>query len=295
MNGIIEALNVVKGILIMAKSHRLMVGDITCIVLEEGTVAVDLSNIANRYPNATEEEIQEALDDIAYTGGMVENYYNALYVESAGTKILFDAGMGKNPERSDIGQIIPSLALEGIAPEDIDIVYITHFHGDHYLGLLTDGQPTFPNARYITLDKEWDYWLDNDDEAMAQRVEGIKKIVAPLRDQFSTVSAGDSIAEGVSVMAIPGHTMGQSAIKIESGDETLIHLVDLLHHTAQFKFPNWHFVWDTDGDLGVETRRAQLGNAANRNMLVMFYHLPYPALGHVERHDGAFQWLPLSE
>jgi len=279
----------------MGKIHRFQVGDITCIALEEGTVSFDPASIPGRYPNASEEEIQDAIHTLNPDGGEMQNYFNTLYIETGDTKILVDAGMGHNPERPDIGKTTAALASEGITPEDIDIVYITHFHGDHYMGLLNDGEATFPNARYVTLDDEWNYWLgDEAREKMADRIQGILNVVTPLEDKFSTLSAGDELAPGIHVMAIPGHTMGQSALRIESGDDTLIHLVDLLHSTAQFRYPDWHFTYDTDAELAVRSRRAQLANAVNRNLLVMFYHLPFPGLGHVERDGQNYKWIPLA-
>lgn len=275
-------------------THRLEIGDITCTVIAEGEVESDVSSIAQRFPNASQAEIQDALAKLNITGDKVSNYFNSLLIETDDTKILVDAGMGQNPERPQVGQIVPNLASVGVQPEDIDIVYITHFHGDHYMGLLTDGEPTFPNARYITLDTEWDFWLsDEAQEKMGERVKGIRTVVDPLRDKFSTVSAGDEIASGVSAMLLAGHTMGQSGLLIESGDDALLHLVDVLHHTSQFMYPDWHFVWDTDAELAVKTRRAQLANAINRDLLVMFYHLPFPGLGHVQRDGQSYQWIPL--
>lgn len=276
-------------------TYRLEVGDISCIVIAEGEMEMDASGIAQRYPNASEAEIQDALKQSSVEDNKISSYFNALYIEADNTKILVDAGMGQNPERPQIGQIVPNLASVGVQVEDIDIVYITHFHGDHYMGLLNDGAPTFPNARYITMDTEWDYWLSEEAQAtMGERVNGILAVVNPLRDKFSTVSAGEEIVSGVRVVALSGHTMGQSGLLIESGDDAFLHLVDLLHHTAQFLYPDWHFVWDTDAELAVQTRHAQLTNAINANLLVMFYHLPFPGLGHIGRDGQHYQWIPLA-
>lgn len=276
-------------------TYRLEVGDISCIVIAEGEMEMDASGIAQRYPNASEAEIQDALKQSSVEDNKISSYFNALYIEADNTKILVDAGMGQNPERPQFGQIVPNLASVGVQVEDIDIVYITHFHGDHYLGLLSNGAPTFPNARYITMDTEWDYWLSEEAQAtMGERVNGILAVVNPLRDKFSTVSAGEEIVSGVRVVALSGHTMGQSGLLIESGDDAFLHLVDLLHHTAQFSYPDWHFVWDTDAELAVQTRHAQLTNAINANLLVMFYHLPFPGLGHIGRDGQHYQWIPLA-
>lgn len=273
-------------------TYSLEVGDITCIAIAEGGVELDVSSIPQRYPNATEEEITDALQHLDIVDDKVNNYFNALYIEANGTKILVDAGMGQNPDRPQIGQIAPNLATVGVQPEDIDIVYITHFHGDHYIGLMTQaGEPTFPNARYITLDTEWEQWLGY--EADPDRAEGILAVIEPLRDKFSTVAAGDEIVAGVQTVLLAGHTMGQSGLLITSGDEALLHLVDLIHSSAQFLYPDWQFIWDTDSSLAVKTRHEQLTKASDENLLIMFYHLPFPGLGHIQKDGERYQWNPL--
>lgn len=279
----------------MGATYRFQVGDITCIAIHEGSTGYPTENLQQRHPNATTEEIEAVLPELVYNGEQLANSFNTLYIETGDTKILIDAGMGINPERPDIGGTIPALQSEGINPGDIDIVYITHFHGDHYMGLLSDGKATFPNARYITLDAEWNYWLGDEAKAkMGERIKGLLDIISPLEDKFSTLSDGDELAPGVHVVAIPGHTMGQSAVRIESGGESLLHLVDLLHSTAQFTYPDWHFVWDTDADLAVDSRRTQLAHASDTNMRVMFYHLPFPGLGNIERDGEKYKWKPIS-
>lgn len=275
----------------MGKTHRFQVGDITCIAIEEGSTSYPPENLQQRHPNATSEEIESILPELIYNGEQLANSFNTLYIESGGAKILIDTGMGFNPERPEIGNTISGLQSEGINPEDIDIVYITHFHGDHYMGLLSDGEPTFPNARYVTLDDEWNYWLSDETKAkMGARVQGILNIVEPLEDKFTSLSDGEELAPGITVVAILGHTMGQSAIRIESNGKSLLHLVDLLHSTAQFTYPDWHFVWDTNAELAVKSRREQLTKASETNETVMFYHLPFPGLGHIERDGNNYKW-----
>ena len=54
------------------------------------------------------------------------------------------------------------LRSAGVAPEDIDVVLCTHLHVDHvgWNTRLENGRwvPTFPNARYLIAQQEWDYW-----------------------------------------------------------------------------------------------------------------------------------------
>jgi len=65
------------------------------------------------------------------------------------------------------------LAAAGIAPHLVDIVLSTHLHVDH-IGWHTqwlDGrwQPTFPNARYLFVDTEYDYWCSTEGRQALQR------------------------------------------------------------------------------------------------------------------------------
>jgi glyoxylase-like metal-dependent hydrolase (beta-lactamase superfamily II) len=276
-------------------SYRLNIGDISCMVVQEAASEAEIATWNQRYSNSSEEEFQDALEKIGHEGTMTARHMNILYIEVDGTKILVDSGFGEEHESPVMGLLIPNLRKAGIEPEDIDIVYITHFHGDHYAGLLRkDGEPSFPNARYITRQSEWDYWMSEEViEKFGERAAGYTPVFNKLKDKFSFVKAGDEIATGVRVLDISGHTMGLSGLMIESNGEQLMHLVDVLHHETQFVYPDWHIIFDTDGELAEKTRRTFLGNAANRNILTMFYHLPFPGLGHVKREDGSFRWKPI--
>ena len=53
-----------------------------------------------------------------------------------------------------------ALNAMGIDPDRIDLIMLTHLHGDHIGGLMENGAPAFPKARYVTGQIEYDFWTD---------------------------------------------------------------------------------------------------------------------------------------
>lgn len=272
----------------MSNVHQLSVGDIQCAVLHEGGGPMAVDGLTGRYPGATQEEI------IAALGGKTEseNSLNCLYLDNGEVKIIADTGFGENGPPS-MGNINGALGSIGVAPTDIDIVFITHFHGDHIIGLLTaDGQPAYPNARYVTSQAEWDEWIPkweaSDQDGHKKQLEMMQSL-----EDMTLLNDGDEVASGVRVVAVPGHTLGQSGLIIESNGERLIHLADVLHQAFQFKHTDWHFAFDSDGALGVKTRNSILQHCADENLLTVFYHLKFPGLGHITKVDDTFVWNPI--
>ena len=49
-------------------------------------------------------------------------------------------------------------------------------------------------------------------------------------------------------------------------------------------------IFDYDRTQAIKTRKAVLDRVATDRTLVMGYHFPFPAAGHVERFKGAYRW-----
>jgi glyoxylase-like metal-dependent hydrolase (beta-lactamase superfamily II) len=73
---------------------------------------------------------------------------NAFLIAMPGHKILVDTGSGQLFGPGNGGRLIESLATQGIKPEDITEVLLTHAHSDHAGGLVKDGKVVFSNARF---------------------------------------------------------------------------------------------------------------------------------------------------
>jgi glyoxylase-like metal-dependent hydrolase (beta-lactamase superfamily II) len=267
--------------------HLLKIGDIECAVLQEGESDLIAANLAQRYPGVSPAQIDAALAGQKPAGSL-----NLPYIRSGGTRIIADVGFGEMG-RPATGNTELALNSMGVNKEDIDIVYITHFHGDHVAGLLNaEGRPAFPNASYISTQAEWDEWVGRWSVSDAPQDQKNLDLFTSLQDRFSFVAAGEEIAPGVTAVDLKGHTLGHAGLLVESAGDRLLHVVDLLHQPFQFANADWHFSFDSDPDLAVATRKRVLQQCADEGILTLFYHLPFPGLGRVSVEGDAFIWNP---
>jgi glyoxylase-like metal-dependent hydrolase (beta-lactamase superfamily II) len=93
--------------------------------------------------------------------------------------------------------------------------------------------------------------------------------------------------------AAPGHSPSHAAILFSSGTERFIYMGDIAHNpVTSLQRPDWTPVFDYDPAQAIKSRRAILDRAASDRVLAMGYHFPFPAVGHVVRHDNAYCWEP---
>ena len=72
--------------------------------------------------------------------------------------------------------------------------------------------------------------------------------------------------------------------QLTRGDTGLILLNDTTpHYVASFANPDWHFFMDDDPQKAAVARRRVLEMAAQSKLPVTGFHIPFPALGFVER------------
>ena len=268
--------------------HQLKIGDIECAALHEGESDLIANHLAARYPGVSQAQIDAALAGRKPSGSL-----NLLYIKSGSTRVLADVGFGESTP--GMGGALRGLDSLGVAPADIDIVFLTHFHGDHIAGFFNAaGDPVYANALYVTAQAEWDEWMGRWAASTAEIDQQNLTRFTALRDRFKLVNAGDEVAPGVSVVDLQGHTLGHSGLLVQSGGDRLLHVVDILHQPFQFARTDWHFSFDSKPELAVATRRKTLQRCADEGILTFFYHMPFPGLGTVSSEAGSFKWNPIA-
>ena len=244
--------------------------------------------------NQAPEDVAALAEANFLPGNMMQNDYTPVVVNTGNEVVLFDTGNGA-ARRPGRGALLGTLAANGIAPEDVDIVVITHFHPDHVGGLFEGEAPAFPNARYVAGRAEFDFWRANP----GARGEGLQRIleatVFALPEQMTFLEDGQDVVTGITMIDASGHTPGHAAYHIESEGERLMICADLCNHfVLSMQRPDWHVVFDMDKEGAAAARRRVLGMIAADRIPFAGYHMPAPAVGFVAEQGEGFRYIPAS-
>lgn len=192
----------------------------------------------------------------------VPSSISCFLLRAEGKTILLDAGLG-----APISQLLPKLAEEGVKPEGLELIYITHMHPDHIGGLLKDGAKVFPNAQLWINRIEAEAWRAMTDDKAALP----HSVLEAYKDQLHFFEAGDTLAGGVSTIAAYGHTPGHTLFQKDS----ILVIADLMHGAAlQMEHPEYSPFFDMDPEQATASRKRILEYARQNHLTMYGMHLP---------------------
>jgi glyoxylase-like metal-dependent hydrolase (beta-lactamase superfamily II) len=207
-------------------------------------------------------------------------------LRSSGETVLVDTGVGPaglwDWDAEFEEGLLPALADAGVAPEDVDVVFLTHLHVDH-VGWNTDrgGRLVFPNARYVA-------HADGIAAARARPRGHVERAILPVA--FEELGGETVVAEGVVAFPLPGHLAGHMGVRIESQAERAVLIADAAVNPMLLADPERVYVFDADPAVCAATRQALLPELVDQDVLVVCGHYPDGGVGRVVTRDGVAVW-----
>lgn len=276
---------------------RWSVGDVTITRVEEQvTGGIPLGMFLLDFDSGDLERHRWVAERFVGEGETMPLSFHTFALAVGGRRILVDTGCGNHKPRTGIGAdlfgnldtpFLDRLRAAGFAPASIDTVVCTHLHVDH-VGWNTrlEGDrwvPTFPNARYVFVDRDFEHWARQDEEmhaaAFADSVRPIAE--AGLAD---LVPQDHVICDEVRLEPTPGHTPGHASVRITSGGASAVITGDMVHHPLQLAAPERSSFADTDPVLATATRREFVDRYADSGTLVFGTH--FSPTGGLLHRDG---------
>jgi glyoxylase-like metal-dependent hydrolase (beta-lactamase superfamily II) len=280
--------------------YRLKVGSYEVTVLLDGVRRTKLEQSPIR--NATLDQVKAELAARHLPTDQTGIYFHPIVVNTGSKLVLIDTGNGPGSRQAGTGQVPDNLTAAGIDPKAIDVVLISHFHGDHISGLRTpDGALAYPNAEIMVPAKEWAHWSDEGAASRAPQnqqatFQNTKRIFGPVADKIAKFEWGKEVLPGITAQDTHGHTPGHTAFVVASGSQSMLYQADVTANIAPLIVtnPSWQIGGDMDGPQAEATRRKLYDQLAADRTVVSGYHFAFPSLGYIEKAGSGYRLIPAS-
>jgi glyoxylase-like metal-dependent hydrolase (beta-lactamase superfamily II) len=230
----------------------------------------------------------------------------AFVVRSPESVILVDTGLGLGATTtppaeatSRVRQLFSGLPVKlldeleeaGIKPDDIDIVFLTHPHFDHYgWNLTAEGTPVFARATYLLSQADWDAYHH---PSMPYPMRwGVQQFIEPLKQlgKLNLLSGGQVISRGVSTVSTPGHSPGHMSLLIEDSGQQVLMGGDTFVHPLQIASAEMSFIVDMDRVQATETRKQLREWIAREGIILASNHIEGSGMGRILQDGREYRW-----
>jgi glyoxylase-like metal-dependent hydrolase (beta-lactamase superfamily II) len=280
--------------------YRYKVGDFEVTVVTDG---MNTNPLSDAYvANAPKADVNAALEADFLAKDKVTHAYTPIVINTGSKLVAIDTGLGLGmfeQSKGAVGQYHSNLQAAGIDRNVVDVVIISHFHGDHINGLVgPENKPAFPNAEIMVPEVEAAFWADDNaarlPEPMRPQMGNVKRVMGIVGGKVTKYQAGKELVPGITAIASHGHTPGHTSHIVASGNSKVLVQGDVTAGAATLfvRNPDWQPLFDTDKPQAVQTRRKLYDMASSDKMMVQGYHFAFPSMVYVEKSGNGFRLVP---
>lgn len=280
----------------MSLVHSFQLGSLRCHALEAGRQRLDGGAMFGVVPKPLWEK-RIAPDE----RNRIPLAMRCLLIEHPDGLVLLDTGLGnkEDPKFHDIygisnagrqgpTQLEDAILAAGHRPADVAVVINTHLHFDHAGGntVRPPGAPAedepalaFPHATYVVQRAELEFARHTNERTRASYLPPNFEPV-DRAGRWRLLEGDGEILPGISARLTPGHVPWHQSILVESDGESLLYLADVMPTSAHLPLP-WIMGYDLEPLRTLESKRALVRDAAERNWWLFFEHDPAVIMGRV--------------
>ncbi|MEE9391369.1 MAG: MBL fold metallo-hydrolase [Planctomycetota bacterium] len=225
-----------------------------------------------------------------------------LLIRGHGRTIVVDTGCGDKWSdklrdifrlHNPIDSLRDAIRAQGVDPESVTDVILTHLHFDHAGGVSELNEKgelvlTFPRAKH---------WVQRDNLENAQKP-GLRERASYLPENWQPVVEGNheltvgtvELYPGLSVRPVHGHTRGMQLVRLadKDGRNGLVYGADLIPTRSHVRLP-YTMGYDINPGLLIEEKATALRDCLDHDLLVFFEHDPICDAASLKEQGGRIE------
>lgn len=198
-------------------------------------------------------------------------------------------------QKLEHGWLENSLAKAGVRPDEVTDVVLSHLHPDHMGWVSKGGTSFFPNAKLWAHQADADFFLSDTapDETTFKLMLGVeptKDRMKPVHNQIELWDRDCTVAPGIDLRHMPGHTPGSSIAVISSGEDRAMMLGDVIHCPLELVDSEFAIMSDIDPAMAKRSKDILRQEIEGTNIHVSSSHFPGLEFGRLLKGEGKRYW-----
>jgi glyoxylase-like metal-dependent hydrolase (beta-lactamase superfamily II) len=198
-------------------------------------------------------------------------------------------------QSSSHGRLGSNLERIGLSPSAVTDVVLTHLHPDHIGWVSHRGRSYFSNATLWAHQADIDHFLGPQapDESMFKLmfgVESTRERMAPVLNQVRSWDRDCTIAPGIDLIWLPGHTPGSSIAVVSNGQARAMILGDVIHCPLEIVDDEFEIMADLDPALARRSKDRVVQELEDPSVHASSTHFPGLKFGRMLRGEGRKLW-----